>query len=103
MADLDFTKQIEGYGLSTVQVHYYMPDHPGLIQIFVMQQYDIAPRFPELDRFLDYWRREGWRCGPVLGECRRCRHSEQDRKRQPHQMIPTAFPARSNMPMIVWT
>ena len=23
-----------------------------------MQQYDIAPRFPELDRFLDYWRRE---------------------------------------------
>jgi uncharacterized protein Usg len=23
-----------------------------------MQQYDLAPRFPELDRFLAYWRRE---------------------------------------------
>ena len=23
-----------------------------------MQQYDVAPSFPELDRFLDYWRRE---------------------------------------------
>lgn len=54
----DFVRQIEGYGLATVQIHYYMPDHPSLLQMFVMQQYDIAPRFPELDRFLGYWRRE---------------------------------------------
>lgn len=54
----DFVRQIDGYGLTTVQIHYYMPDHPSLLQIFVMQQYDIAPRFPELDRFLGYWRRE---------------------------------------------
>lgn len=54
----DFVRQIEGYGLTTVQIHYYMPDHPSLLQMFVMQQYDIAPRFPELDRFLGYWRRE---------------------------------------------
>ena len=56
--DGDFVRQIEGYGLSTVQVHYFMPDHPSLLQAFVMQQYDLAPRFPELDRFLAYWRRE---------------------------------------------
>lgn len=54
----DFVRQIDGYGLTTVQIHYYMPDHPSLLQMFVMQQYDIAPRFPELDRFLGYWRRE---------------------------------------------
>jgi len=58
MSDRDFARQIKGYGLSTVQIHYFMPDHPSLLQMFVMQQYDIAPRFPELDRFLAYWRKE---------------------------------------------
>ena len=58
MGDRDFAIQVAGYWLSTVQVHYYLPDHPSLLQLFVMQQYDIAPTFPELDRFLDYWRRE---------------------------------------------
>ncbi|HLV07693.1 MAG TPA: usg protein [Croceibacterium sp.] len=57
-SDGDFVRQIEGYGLSTVQIHYYMPDHPSLLQLFVMQQYDLAPTFPELDRFLAYWRAE---------------------------------------------
>jgi uncharacterized protein Usg len=58
LMDPDFARQVEGYGLSTVQIHYWMPDHPSLLQLFVIQQYDIAPGFPELDRFLDYWRRE---------------------------------------------
>ena len=58
VGDADFARQMDGYGLSTVQIHYFMPDHPVLLQQFVMQQYDLAPRFPELDRFLDYWRRE---------------------------------------------
>ena len=56
--DPAFARQLEGYGLSTVQIHYFMPDHPSLLQAFVMQQYDLAPTFPELDRFLAYWRRE---------------------------------------------
>ena len=58
MGDRDFALQVAGYGLSTVQVHYYLPDHPSLLQLFVMQQYDVAPSVPELDRFLDSWRRE---------------------------------------------
>ena len=58
MNDPDFVHQLQGYGLSTVQIHYFMPDHPSLLQMFMMQQYDLAPRFPRLDRFLDYWRRE---------------------------------------------
>lgn len=56
MANSDFIRQLEGYGLSTVEIHYYMPDHPRLLQLFVMQQYDVAPRFPVLRDFLDYWR-----------------------------------------------
>jgi uncharacterized protein Usg len=44
--DLAFARQLEGYGLSTVQIHYYLPDHPRLLQAFVMQQYDLARRSP---------------------------------------------------------
>jgi uncharacterized protein Usg len=57
-ASPDFLKQMEGYGLSTVELSYYMPDHPKLIQLFVYQHYDVAPRFPVLHDFLDFWRRE---------------------------------------------
>lgn len=50
--------QLKGYGLSLIEVHYYLPDHPSLIQLFSFQQYDVAPRFPALHHFLDHWRRE---------------------------------------------
>lgn len=58
MASRDFLMQLEGYGLSTVEIHYFLPDHPRLIQQFVIQQYDVAPRFPVLRDYLDFWRRE---------------------------------------------
>ncbi|MCB2060396.1 MAG: usg protein [Novosphingobium sp.] len=58
MASRDFLMQLEGYGLSTVEIHYFMPDHPSLLQQFVLQQYDVAPRFPVLRDYLDFWRRE---------------------------------------------
>ncbi len=54
----DLQMQLAGYGLATIQIHYYMPDHPSLLQQFLLQQYDLAPRFPELKRFLDFWRRD---------------------------------------------
>ena len=31
---------------------------PKLLQTYVWQAYDIAPRFPALLKFLDFWRRE---------------------------------------------
>ena len=58
MASADFLKQLQGYGLATVEIHYFMPDHPSLLQLFVMQQYDVAPKFPVLGDFLTYWRQE---------------------------------------------
>lgn len=54
----DFRKQIEGYGLTTAQILYRMPDHPRFLQTFVWQEYDLFPKFPVLTRFLDFWRRE---------------------------------------------
>ena len=50
--------QLKGYRLTTAEILYYMPDHPGLLQSFLWQQYDLAPRYPELGRFLDFWRRK---------------------------------------------
>lgn len=54
----DLALQLEGYGLSLIDVHYYMPDHPSLLQLFSFQQYDVAPGYPALHHFLDHWRRE---------------------------------------------
>ncbi|MDZ5699410.1 MULTISPECIES: usg protein [Phyllobacteriaceae] len=47
---------LEGYGLTTAKVLYHLPDHPHLLQTFVWQQYDIAPKFPALRGFIDFWR-----------------------------------------------
>ncbi|MHB8531008.1 MAG: usg protein [Caulobacteraceae bacterium] len=54
----DFALQLEGYGLTTAEIHYRLPDYPDLLQTFVWQDYDLAPKFPTLQAFLDHWRRE---------------------------------------------
>ncbi|MGK9165653.1 usg protein [Inquilinus limosus] len=51
----DLERQLQGYRLTTAEILYHMPDHPGLLQSFVWQKLDLAPRFPELHRFLDFW------------------------------------------------
>ncbi|TVQ83027.1 MAG: Usg family protein [Micavibrio sp.] len=50
--------QMRNYRLTTAEILYYLPDHPVLLQSFIWQEYDLAPRFPELKRFLDFWTRE---------------------------------------------
>ncbi len=52
-----FAKQLQDYRLTTAEILYHMPDHPGLLQTYVWQELDIAPRFPVLHRFLDFWSR----------------------------------------------
>lgn len=54
----DFVKQLSGYGLTTAQILYRMPDHPSFLQTYLWQHYDLCPHFPELNRFLDFWKRE---------------------------------------------
>ncbi|HWJ99077.1 MAG TPA: usg protein [Xanthobacteraceae bacterium] len=54
----DFRKQVEGYGLTTAQILYRLPDHPAFLQTYVWQDYDMFPKFPELSKFLHFWRRE---------------------------------------------
>jgi uncharacterized protein Usg len=54
----DFQKQLGGYGLTTANIFYHRPDHPWLLQTYVWQAYVLlCPGFPELQRFLDFWRK----------------------------------------------
>lgn len=46
------------YRLTTAEILYHLPDHPGLLQTYVWQEMDLAPRFPRLHRFLGFWTRE---------------------------------------------
>ncbi len=50
--------QLNNYRLTTAHIIYHLPDHPQLLQSYVWQEYDVAPSFPELKRFLDFWSRE---------------------------------------------
>ena len=56
MADRNFVAQLAGYSLTTAEILYRMPDHPGVLQTFLWQEYDVAPRFPRLFTFLEFWR-----------------------------------------------
>ena len=55
MIDPQFRAQLEGYSLTTAEILYHMPDHQNLLQSFTWQEYDIAPKFPKLKSFLDFW------------------------------------------------
>ena len=57
-ADPDFVAQLAGQGVLTTEILYYRPDYRSLLQSFVWQTMDEAPKFPRLAQFLDHWRRE---------------------------------------------
>jgi uncharacterized protein Usg len=50
--------QLQDHRLTTAEILYHMPDHPALLQTFIWQELDIAPRYPVLRKFLDFWQRE---------------------------------------------
>ena len=56
MVSVAFRRQLEGYGLTTANILYRLPDHPAVLQTYVWQEYDLAPVFPELHKFLAFWR-----------------------------------------------
>ena len=53
--DEAFRLQLEGFSLTTAEILYRMPDYPALLQSYVWQDYDVAPKFPKLKDFLDFW------------------------------------------------
>ena len=49
------TDRLRGYRLTTAEILYHMPDHPELLQTFIWQEFDLAPNFPVLNKFLHFW------------------------------------------------
>lgn len=49
---------LRDYRLTTAEILYHFPDHPRLLQSYVWQELDLAPKFPTLRKFLDFWDRE---------------------------------------------
>jgi uncharacterized protein Usg len=55
MSQTHLSRQLEGFSLTTAEILYRLPDHPRLLQSYIWQDYDLAPKFPRLADFLDYW------------------------------------------------
>jgi uncharacterized protein Usg len=50
-----FELSLRGYRLTTAEILYHMPDHPAVLQSFIWQDLDLAPKFPILNKFLHFW------------------------------------------------
>ncbi len=53
MAEL--TPQLKNYRLTTARIIYHLPDFHDILQEYIWQEYDLAPKYPELFNFLDFW------------------------------------------------
>ncbi len=51
----ELARQLDNYRLTTAEIIYRLPDHPGLLQTFIWQELDMAPEFPILQKFLAFW------------------------------------------------
>ena len=49
--------QLRDYRVTTAEIVYRLPDYPALLQTYVWQELDLAPHYPILRRFLDFWTR----------------------------------------------
>ena len=49
---------LKGYGLTTAQMYYHMPDYAHVLNTFTLQEYDIVPDYPKLFKFIEFWQRE---------------------------------------------
>ena len=55
MRETPLALQLKDYRLTTANILYRLPDHPDLLQTYLWQEYDLAPKFPELQKFLTFW------------------------------------------------
>jgi uncharacterized protein Usg len=49
---------LKGYGLTTAEMIYGMPDYQSVLNTFVWQEYDLAPDYPRMFAFIEFWREE---------------------------------------------
>ena len=49
---------LKGYGLTTAEFFYRMPDYQNVLNTYIWQDYDIAPDHPKLFKFIEFWQQE---------------------------------------------
>ncbi len=52
---MSLAQQLRDYRLTTAEILYHLPDHPAVLQSYIWQDLDLAPKFPQLHKFLDFW------------------------------------------------
>ena len=58
MRETDTELMLKGYGLTTAELYYRLPDYRNVLNSFVWQLYDLAPDYPKLFEFIDFWKEE---------------------------------------------
>lgn len=49
---------LQGYGLTTAEIIYRMPDYQRVLNSYLWQEYDLAPDYPKLFEFIEFWQRD---------------------------------------------
>jgi uncharacterized protein Usg len=49
---------IEKKELVSVEVIYFLPTFSNLVNSFYWQTLDVRPKYPRINKFLDFWRKE---------------------------------------------
>ena len=49
---------LRGYGLTTAELFYRMPDYQNVLNTYVWQEYDLAPDHPKLFEFIAFWQKK---------------------------------------------
>lgn len=46
------------FQVTTAEITYRLPNQPGRLETYIWQGLDVAPDYPVLSGFLEYWQRE---------------------------------------------
>ena len=46
---------LQGYGLTVAELYYRIPDYRNVLNSFIWQDYDLAPDYPKLFSFIEFW------------------------------------------------
>jgi len=55
MSDPALLRQVEGFSLTTAEILYRLPDYPPTAAKLHLAGLRLAPHFPKLVDFLDFW------------------------------------------------
>jgi len=54
----DTELMLNGYRLSLANFYFRMPDFRSVLNVFTWQFFDVAPDYPRLFEFIEFWQRE---------------------------------------------